>query len=278
MSKSLLRSLDETRGGGSDGYCDGDLTAFKPRPTQRTSMPELPEVETTRRGIEPAVRGHVIRSILVREPRLRWRVPRELADEAAGQRLRELRRRAKYLLFDLERGTMILHLGMSGSLRLMPSSTAPALHDHIDIVLDSGLCVRFNDPRRFGSLLWTREDPLQHPLLRSLAPEPLSKEFNGAYLARAAAGRSVAIKQLIMNGQLVVGVGNIYASEALFRAGINPRRAAKRIKNAEGTPGYFRQKLYVYERTREPCRVCRTPIKHFVQGQRSTYFCPRCQR
>ena len=271
-------------------------------------MPELPEVETTRRGIEPAVRGQVIRSILVREPRLRWRVPRELPEEAAGQRLRELRRRAKYLLFDLERGTMILHLGMSGSLRLMPSSVAPALHDHVDIVLDSGLCVRFNDPRRFGSLLWTREDPLQHPLLRSLAPEPLSREFNGAYLARAAAGRSVAIKQLIMNGQVVVGVGNIYASEALFRARINPRRSAKRIKraefdalvksikavlrsairaggttlrdyvNPEGTPGYFRQKLFVYERTREPCRVCRTPIKHFVQGQRSTYFCPKCQR
>jgi formamidopyrimidine-DNA glycosylase len=271
-------------------------------------MPELPEVETTRRGIEPAIRGRVIRSILVREPRLRWRVPRELPEEAAGQRLRELRRRAKYLLFDLERGTMILHLGMSGSLRLMPSSVEPALHDHVDIVLDSGLCVRFNDPRRFGSLLWTREDPLQHPLLRSLAPEPLSREFDGAYLARAAAGRSVAIKQLIMNGQVVVGVGNIYASEALFRAGINPRRPAKRIKRAEfdalvksikavlrsairaggttlrdyvspeGTPGYFRQKLFVYERTRAPCRVCRTPIKHFVQGQRSTYFCPKCQR
>jgi formamidopyrimidine-DNA glycosylase len=259
-------------------------------------MPELPEVETTRRGIEPAVRGQVIRSILVREPRLRWRVPREL------------RRRAKYLLFDLERGTMILHLGMSGSLRLLPCSVAPATHDHVDIVLDSGLCVRFNDPRRFGSLLWTREDPLQHPLLRSLAPEPLSPQFNGAYLARAAAGRSVAIKQLIMNGQVVVGVGNIYASEALFRAGINPRRSAKRIKraefdalaksikavlraairaggttlrdyvNPEGTPGYFRQKLYVYERTRAPCRVCRTPIRQLTQGQRSTYFCPKCQR
>lgn len=196
-------------------------------------MPELPEVETTRRGIEPAIRGQVIRSILVREPRLRWRVPRELPQEAAGQRLRELRRRAKYLLFDLERGTMILHLGMSGSLRLMPCSVAPALHDHVDIVLDSGLCLRFNDPRRFGSLLWTREDPLQHPLLRSLAPEPLSAKFNGAYLARAAAGRTVAIKQLIMNSQIVVGVGNIYASEALFRAGIRPRRQAKRLSRAE---------------------------------------------
>ena len=236
-------------------------------------------------------------------------MPRELPQEAAGQRLRELRRRAKYLLFDLERGTMILHLGMSGSLRLLPCSIATGTHDHVDIVLDSGLCVRFNDPRRFGSLLWTREDPLQHPLLRSLAPEPLSAEFNGAYLARAAAGRSVAIKQLIMNGQIVVGVGNIYASEALFRAGIRPAplgethhargvrlRSRNRSRwccahairaggttlrdyvNPEGAPGYFRQKLFVYERTREPCRVCRTPIRHFVQGQRSTYFCPKCQR
>lgn len=271
-------------------------------------MPELPEVETTRRGIEPAIRGRVIESVLVREPRLRWRVPRELPQAAAGQRLRELRRRAKYLLFDLERGTMILHLGMSGSLRLLPCSTAPALHDHVDIVMDSGLCVRFNDPRRFGSLLWTSGDPLEHPLLKSLAPEPLSAEFNGAYLARAAKGRSVAIKQLIMNGQIVVGVGNIYASEALFRAGIRPRRPASRITraefdalakaikavlrdalraggttlrdyvNPEGMPGYFRQKLFVYERTREPCRMCRRPIRHFVQGQRSTYFCPQCQK
>jgi formamidopyrimidine-DNA glycosylase len=261
---------------------------FNSRPELRIRMPELPEVETTRRGIEPAVRGQVIRSILVREPRLRWRVPRELPEEAAGQRLRELRRRAKYLLFDLERGTMILHLGMSGSLRLMPCSIAPALHDHVDIVLESGLCVRFNDPRRFGSLLWTTEDPLQHPLLRSLAPEPLSKEFNGAYLARAAAGRSVAIKQLIMNGQIVVGVGNIYASEvdalvksikAVLRSAIRAGGTTLRdYVNAEGAPGYFRQKLYVYERTRDPCRVCKTPIKHFVQGQRSTYFCPKCQR
>jgi formamidopyrimidine-DNA glycosylase len=219
-----------------------------------------------------------------------------------------LRRRAKYLLFDLERGSMILHLGMSGSLRLMQSSVAPILHDHVDIVLDSGVCVRFNDPRRFGSLLWTAGDPLQHRLLKSLAPEPLSAEFDGQYLARVAKGRSVAIKQLIMNGQLVVGVGNIYASESLFRAGIRPTRSASRVKrqqfdalaqsikdvlndairsggttlrdyiNPEGMPGYFRQKLFVYERTGEPCRVCGTLIRQLVQGQRSTYFCPQCQK
>lgn len=251
--------------------------------------------------------GHVVERIIVREPRLRWRVPRNLPELAAGQRVKQLRRRAKYLVFDLERGSMILHLGMSGSLRVLPGSTMRILHDHIDIVMDSGLCLRFNDPRRFGSLLWSDADPLTHPLLKSLAPEPLSDEFNGEYLARAAKGRRVAIKQLIMNGRVVVGVGNIYASEALFRAGVRPRRAASRLKrpefdalvksikevlqdaireggttlrdyiNPEGMPGYFRQKLFVYERTKEPCRVCKTPIKHLVQGQRSTYFCPRCQ-
>jgi formamidopyrimidine-DNA glycosylase len=271
-------------------------------------MPELPEVETTRLGVAPAVTAHVIERVVVRQPRLRWRVPRKLPGLAAGQRVRALRRRAKYLVFDLERGSMILHLGMSGSLRVMRADTPPILHDHVDIVLDSGLCLRFNDPRRFGSLLWTDGDPLAHPLLKSLAPEPLSDEFDGAYLAKAARGRRVAIKQLIMNSQVVVGVGNIYASEALFRAGIRPRRAAGRVTrsehdalaksikavladaireggttlrdyvNPEGMPGYFRQRLYVYERSGEPCRVCKTPIKQLVQGQRSTYFCQGCQK
>jgi len=271
-------------------------------------MPELPEVETTRRGVESAVVGHVIERVIVREPRLRWRVPSELADAVTGQRVTALRRRAKYLLFSLPNGTLIVHLGMSGSLRVLPAATPPIPHDHLDIVLDSGACLRFNDPRRFGCVLWTTEDPEQHPLLRALGPEPLSPEFNGALLARAAKGRRVAIKQLLMNSQIVVGVGNIYASEALFRAGIRPRRAAGRLSaaefdalakavkqvlkeairsggttlrdyvNADGTPGYFRQKLYVYERTDEPCRVCKTPIRHFVQGQRSTYFCGTCQK
>jgi formamidopyrimidine-DNA glycosylase len=271
-------------------------------------MPELPEVETTRRGIESSVVGHVIQQLIVREPRLRWRVPRDLPSLAAGQQVKRLRRRAKYLVFDLERGSMILHLGMSGSLRVLPRETAPMNHDHVDLVMDSGLCVRFNDPRRFGCLLWTQDDPLTHRLLKSLAPEPLSAEFSGEYLAQAAKGRRVAIKQLIMNGQVVVGVGNIYASEALFRAGIRPRRSAAKVKraefdalvksikevlqdairsggttlrdyiNPEGMPGYFRQELFVYERTQDPCRVCKTPIKHLVQGQRSTYFCPQCQK
>lgn len=271
-------------------------------------MPELPEVETTRRGIEPAVSGRRIERAIVREPRLRWRVPPSFAAQVSGQTVRGLRRRAKYLIFDLDRGAIILHLGMSGSLRLLPRSTPPLTHDHVDLVLDSGACLRLNDPRRFGSVIWTPTDPLEHPLLASLGPEPLSAEFDGEYLARAARGRRVAVKQFLMNAQVVVGVGNIYASEALFRAGIRPRRAAGRLRreefdalaaaikavlkdairaggttlrdyiNPEGTPGYFRQKLYVYERVGEPCRVCRTPIKHLVQGQRSTYFCPACQR
>lgn len=271
-------------------------------------MPELPEVETTRSGIAPHAVGKVIAELIVREPRLRWRVPSELAAEARGQRIRTLTRRAKYLLFGLGNGTIILHLGMSGSLRVLPAATPPLLHDHVDIALKSGPVLRFNDPRRFGSVLWTREDPLLHPLLRSLAPEPLSDEFDTAYLIKAAQRRKVAIKQLIMNSQVVVGVGNIYASEALFRAGIRPRRAAGRLKavefdalvkaikqvlrdairqggttlrdyvNADGMPGYFRQKLFVYERAGEPCHVCKTPIKQLVQGARSTYFCQHCQR
>lgn len=271
-------------------------------------MPELPEVETTRRGLAPSVTGRVIERVLVREPRLRWPVSPELPIAAAGQCIVELRRRAKYLLFELERGALILHLGMSGSLRLADAAAAPMPHDHIDIVLDSGIRLRFNDPRRFGCLLRTAGDPLEHPLLRTLGPEPLSDQFDGEYLARLAKGRSIAVKQFLMNSRVVVGVGNIYASEALYRAGIRPSRAAGRLKraeldalansikavlrdairaggttlrdyvNADGLPGYFRQKLYVYERDGAPCRVCRAPIEHVVQGQRSTYFCPRCQR
>ena len=271
-------------------------------------MPELPEVETTRRGIEPAVIAQRIERLIVREPRLRWRVPSDLPKLVAGRSVEKLERRAKYLLFSLGNGTLIVHLGMSGSLRVLPAATPPIPHDHIDIVLASGMCLRFNDPRRFGSFVWTTGDPRTHPLLRSLGPEPLSDEFTSAALARAAKGRRVAIKQLLMNSQIVVGVGNIYASEALFRAGVRPRRAAGRLKeaefaalvksvkqvlreairsggttlrdyvNADGMPGYFRQKLYVYERTDEPCRVCKTPIRHFVQGQRSTYFCATCQK
>jgi len=271
-------------------------------------MPELPEVETTRRGIAQAVTGKVIGNVIVREPRLRWRLPDEFAGQLQGQAIREVRRRAKYLLIDLDRGCLIVHLGMSGSFRVMTAGIAPLKHDHVDLVLEATHCLRFNDPRRFGSMHYTTDDPNNHSLLKRLAPEPLSDDFNADYLAKKARRRKVAVKQFIMNGNLVVGVGNIYASEALFRSGIRPSRAAGRVKadelaklvkaikavlnaairaggttlrdyvNADGAPGYFKQKLFVYERAGEPCRKCKTPIKQLRHGQRSTYYCPTCQR
>jgi len=270
-------------------------------------VPELPEVETTRRGIRTALRGRSVTGLVLREHRLRWPVDRSLGLELAGQRVLDVRRRAKYLLIELERGTLLAHLGMSGSLRVLPLEAPLLTHDHYDLVLDSGRCLRFNDPRRFGSLLWVTGDPAEHPLLAELGPEPLERGFTADYLAAKARGRRVAIKPFLMDQRVVVGVGNIYASEALFRSGINPRRAAGRVSrerlerlvgavrdvlgeairqggttlrdyvNAEGTPGYFRQKLYAYERGGEPCRRCRTPIRQFTQGQRSTYYCPTCQ-
>ena len=246
--------------------------------------------------------------MVVRDRRLRWPIAAKLEAAVRGRRVVAVDRRAKYLLIRLENGSLIVHLGMSGSLRLIGAETPPKAHDHWDLVLDSGLALRFHDPRRFGSLHWTQDDPALHPLLKKLAPEPLSSAFNGEYLFRVTRNRAVAIKQLIMNSQLVVGVGNIYASEALFRAGISPRRAAGRITkeqaqklsraikavltaaikiggttlrdyvNADGEAGYFRQKLFVYERAGSRCRVCRSVVKQFTQGQRSTYWCAICQR
>ncbi len=270
--------------------------------------PELPEVETTRRGVEPHVLGRRIRALVVHERRLRWPVERNIAALVAGQRIVQASRRAKYLLLVLEGGTLILHLGMSGSLRVLPADTPRLLHDHLDFELDSGQTLRFNDPRRFGSLHFTTGDPAAHPLLATLAPEPFDDAFDADYLWRVTRRRRVAIKQLLMNAKLVVGVGNIYASEALFRAGIRPGRHARGLTRAEcarlvaavrsilsmaikvggttlrdyvgvdGTPGYFRQKLFVYERAAAACRTCGTAIRHRVQGQRSTYWCPSCQR
>lgn len=270
-------------------------------------MPELPEVETTRRGVEPHVVGRRITRLRVHERRLRWTVDLSLVDAVAGQTIHRAGRRAKYLLLETGNGTLILHLGMSGSLRVLPADTPRITHDHIDIELDSGQTLRFNDPRRFGSLMFTSGDPSLHPLLKSLAPEPLEDAFDPEYLWKITRRRSVAIKQLIMNARLVVGVGNIYASEALFRARIRPRRQARSLTRAEcaklvraikatlamavkvggttlrdyvgadGNPGYFRQKLYVYERAGQPCRVCRHPVKQFTQGARSTYWCSTCQ-
>jgi formamidopyrimidine-DNA glycosylase len=271
-------------------------------------MPELPEVETTCRGIEPVLVNQRITRVTVRDRRLRWPVSETFAEELTGQRIKGVLRRAKYLLIQLEQGTALWHLGMSGSLRVIPKDTPAAAHDHIDVELSSGRLLRFNDPRRFGCALWIEGDPAAHELLAHLGPEPLSEAFDADYLYARSRKRSVAIKQFIMNAEVVVGVGNIYASEALFRAGIRPRRAAGRIKqdecarlvkaiqqvlrdairvggttlrdyvNANGAPGYFRQKLFVYERAGEPCRRCETPIVQITQGSRSTYYCPACQK
>jgi formamidopyrimidine-DNA glycosylase len=271
-------------------------------------MPELPEVETTRRGIEPWLVGRRIERLVVREPRLRWRVPAGLAGKVAGARIRSVGRRAKYLLIGTDAGTLILHLGMSGSLRILDAASPPLAHDHVDLVLDSGKCLRFNDPRRFGCLLFTTREPARHRLLANLAVEPLSGDFTGEALWKRARGKRVSIKAFVMDSRTVAGVGNIYASEALFRAGIRPGLAAGRVSRARmdalaaairavlteaigvggttlrdyvspaGMPGYFRQRLFVYERTGKPCRRCGTPIRQFTQGARSTYWCPGCQR
>ena len=270
-------------------------------------MPELPEVETTLQGIKPHVEGETIRALIVREPRLRWPIPSDLPDRLQGQRIRFIGRRGKYLLFELDRGFLILHLGMSGSLRVLEEVQLPRKHDHWDLVLGCGRTLRYHDPRRFGCLLFTAEDPAQHALIRSLGPEPLSPDFDGEWLYQQSRGSKVRVKTFIMNARQVVGVGNIYANESLFRAGISPRRQAgvvgraaylrlaKAIQavlsasiaqggttlrdfvNSSGQPGYFRQTLAVYERAGEPCRTCGCAIKSERQAQRSTYWCPNCQ-
>ena len=270
-------------------------------------MPELPEVETSRRGIAPWVEQQEVSDVIVRDRRLRWPVPDDIALRLSGQTIRSVDRRAKYLLFDTGAGSAMLHLGMSGSVRIIDQDEPAGKHDHVDIRLGSGKALRFRDPRRFGSLLWA-EDPSEHALLRDLGPEPLSDDFDGEYLWHASRGRKVSIKPFIMNATIVVGVGNIYASEALYRAGIHPRRQAGRIARArmdrlatsirsvlqraidaggttlrdfhggDGEPGYFKQQLDVYDREGFPCRLCDTPITAVVLGQRSTYYCKTCQR
>ena len=270
-------------------------------------MPELPEVETTRRGIAPYLGNRTITRVLVREPRLRWPVPRRLTSEIAGQTITAVGRRGKYLLLVTDVGTAILHLGMSGSLRIIDADTPAGKHDHVDIVLDDHRALRLTDPRRFGALLWTRRPPEQHRLLRDLGPEPLEPDFTGAYLHARSRGRKVAIKNFIMNSHIVVGIGNIYANEALYMAGIHPGRAAGRISHkkyellvevirevlndsiarggtslrdfvaSDGQPGYFKLELNVYGKGGEPCISCRTLIRVIRQGQRATFYCPECQ-
>lgn len=268
-------------------------------------MPELPEVETTLRGIEPHVSGQRIDRIILRDTRLRWPVSAEVGG-IAGQTIEKVTRRAKYLLMGLQQGHLIWHLGMSGSMRILPTGSPAATHEHVELQLANGQSLRFRDPRRFGALLYCVGDPLQHRLLQELGPEPLSDDFNTDYLYRQCRGRSAAIKTVIMNNHVVVGVGNIYASEALHLAGIRPTRAAGRIARAriarlvdairvtlaaaieqggttlqdftqaDGKPGYFRHELQVYG-NKGPCPSCGTAIRHLVQGQRSSFFCPRCQ-
>jgi formamidopyrimidine-DNA glycosylase len=271
-------------------------------------MPELPEVETTRRGIAPLLCGLRVTSVDVREPRLRWPVPPALARELPGQLICGVTRRAKFLLLESPVGHLILHLGMSGSLRIVSRELPPEKHDHLDVIMGDGRCLRFRDPRRFGAALWTRDDPLEHPLLKNLGPEPLEDGFNAVWLHRLSQRRRVAIKSFLMNGQVVAGVGNIYASEALFLAGIHPGRPAGRISlnryqrlvgavrdvlaaaiaaggttlrdfvDSNGSPGYFSQSLRVYGRQGEACDQCGSRVRSRIIGQRSTFYCPRCQR
>lgn len=271
-------------------------------------MPELPEVETARRGIEPYLLGQAVTGLVVREPRLRWPVPEDLPDKLRARRIQRVGRRGKYLLLATDTGTLILHLGMSGSVRIADPAQPPRKHDHFDLVLASGLCLRFHDPRRFGCLLWTEADPATHPLLADLGPEPLEADFSGRLLHEKSRGRSAPVKAFIMDSHVVVGVGNIYANESLFRAGIAPTRAAGRVSleryeklaesiravlrasiaqggttlrdfvNEAGNPGYFRQTLEVYERAGEPCRRCGALIRLARLGQRATYWCGKCQR
>jgi formamidopyrimidine-DNA glycosylase len=269
-------------------------------------VPELPEVEVTRRGIAQRIAGRRISAVAVREPRLRWRVPEEVRG-LAGRTVRAVARRAKYLLLDCGDGTLILHLGMSGSLRVLPHDAAPEKHDHFDLVLGDRL-LRLHDPRRFGAVLWTTAEPGTHPLLRHLGVEPLSRALDSKRLLALTRGRRSAIKLFIMDSRQVVGVGNIYASESLHRAGIDPRKPARRLSleqcerlsraikhtlraairaggsslrdfvGSDGVYGCFQHRALVYDRAGQPCRECGAPVRRIVQGQRSTYFCPRCQR
>ncbi|NKI34189.1 bifunctional DNA-formamidopyrimidine glycosylase/DNA-(apurinic or apyrimidinic site) lyase [Wenzhouxiangella sp. XN79A] len=271
-------------------------------------MPELPEVETTRRGLDPLVTGRTIEAVTVRQPMLRWPVAREAA-ALAGCKVLALQRRAKWLLWRFEQGSLLWHLGMSGSFRGWNEAPGPGAHDHLDVVVRDGWTIRYTDPRRFGAVLWQPgDDPFVHPRLAGLGPEPLSDRFDGDHLWRLSRGRRAAVKTFIMDNAVVVGVGNIYAAESLFDAGIHPMRAAGRVSRAryavlaetirttltraievggtslrdftvgDGTPGYFGQELKVYGKAGEPCPVCGAEIKGAVIGQRATTWCSECQR
>ncbi|RNF83782.1 bifunctional DNA-formamidopyrimidine glycosylase/DNA-(apurinic or apyrimidinic site) lyase [Montanilutibacter psychrotolerans] len=270
-------------------------------------MPELPEVETTRAGLAPHLTGRRVLAATLRRPDLRWPIAPEIAAELPGQRIDAVRRRAKYLLLDTAVGSALLHLGMSGSLRVLPGDTPVRAHDHVDLAIEGGHVLRFNDPRRFGCLLWQAADSV-HPLLAGLGPEPLSDTFDGDYLFALSRGRSVAVKSFLMDQKVVVGVGNIYVAEALFAAGISPVREAGKVSreryrgladavrailghaiarggttlrdfiSPDGAPGYFEQELSVYGRGGAPCPTCGRVLKQAMVGQRATVWCGHCQR
>lgn len=271
-------------------------------------MPELPEVETTRRGLVPHIVGRRIRGVIVRNHGLRWPVPRDLPRRLRGEEVLAIRRRGKYLLFDCPKGHLLAHLGMSGRLSIVPAARAPERHDHVDVKFEGDVTMRLTDPRRFGALLWLAAPAEEHALLRDLGLEPLDSAFNGTAMRALAKGRRVAVKQFLMNGHIVVGVGNIYASEALFEARVHPARSAGSISlirweaiaaavrgtleraivaggstlrdfaSAEGRPGYFQHDFAVYGREGKPCKRCGATIRADRQGQRSTFYCPKCQR
>jgi len=270
-------------------------------------MPELPEVETIRRGIEPLILRREITRVEIRSTKLRWPVPEDLGQRLVGLKTAAVERRGKYLLVRFSAGTLLIHLGMSGVLRVITQATDAGLHDHADIWFSGGICLHFNDPRRFGALLWIDTEPSEHPLLSSLGPEPLSGTVDGTYLFQRSRTRRIAIKSLIMDHRVVAGIGNIYASEALFKAGIHPARPAGNLSPAEcgrlagailqvledalaaggttlgafkretGRPGYFSLHLEVYGRAGLPCGVCGSTILNMRLGQRSSFFCPVCQ-
>ena len=270
-------------------------------------MPELPEVETTRRGIIAPLTNQIIKTVIVREKRLRWTIPENLTTVLPGQQIQQVHRRGKYLLLQCTQGHLLIHLGMSGHLRILPFDTPLKKHDHIDVVLTNDLCLRYHDPRRFGCVLWTGDAILSHPLLVNLGPEPLETGFTGEYLYQKAQGRRIAVKNYIMDSHIVVGVGNIYANEALFLAGIHPARSigqidlihyqslAEKIKqvlstaiekggttlrdftDSAGNPGYFKTSLQVYGRAGLACVQCQNTIQQQKIGQRATYYCPVCQ-
>ena len=271
-------------------------------------MPELPEVETTCCGIAPHIENNTISKVIVRNRSLRWPIPTGLNKKLSSLKINSVTRRAKYILINTDKGSLIIHLGMSGSLRILKSNAPIDKHDHFELQFNDGICLRLRDPRRFGCVLWEKDDPLFHKLLINLGPEPLDAEFDAQLLFEKSRKRKTSIKQFIMDAKIVVGVGNIYASEALFMSGINPKKltgkitknnsddlvcAIKKIlkqaikqggttlkdfKSSDGKPGYFQQKLKVYNRTNEPCVKCKKPIKQITLGQRSTFYCANCQK